>query len=258
MGILLNNTNAALPEVKKAYATALYFDPYNTAAMMNLIGPLVLEKEYLETAVFTAKALKLRPEKPLVLAKAKELLKEFMDIRDIKAAKILLRGWTEGRPNDTDAWHNLGLMHLDHGELDEAIRCFVQVSQITPEDNFAIAQLAKLYYQKKKAKECIECCNKLLQRGHDVLLAVSLKARVLNLIGGYEQALEFIQPYIEHSPNNDALWVVLAEIHEYRDNYKSAIEALQNARGLLEINNAQNNSENLQFITAKLKQLLQN
>ena len=258
MGILLNNTNAALPEVKKAYATALYFDPYNTAAMMNLIGPLVLEKEYFEAAVFTAKALKLRPEKPLVLAKAQSLLKEFMDSRDIEAAKTLLIGWTEARVRDSDAWHNLGLMHLEHGELDEAIKCFVKVSQITPEDNFAIAQLAKLYFQKKKTKECIECCNKLLQQGHDVLLAVSLKARVLNLIDGYEQALEFIQPYIEHSRNNDALWVVLAEIHEYRDNYKSAIEALQNARGLLEINNAQNNSENLQFITAKLKQLLQN
>ncbi len=258
LGILLNNTNAALHEVKKAYATALYFDPYNTAAMMNLIGPLVLEKEYLEAAVFTAKALKLRPEKPLVLAKAQGLLREFMDMRDIGAAKILLIGWTEARAMDNDAWHNLGLMHLEHGELDEATRCFVKVTQITPEDNFAIAQLAKLYYQKKKAKECIECCNKLLQQGHDILLAVSLKARVLNLIGGYEQALEFIQPYIEHSPNNDALWVVLAEIHEYRDNYKSAIEALQNAKSILETSSAQNNSENLQFIATKLKQLLQN
>jgi len=42
----------------------------NTAAMPNLIGPLVLHKAYAEAAMFTARALKLRPDKPLVLQKA--------------------------------------------------------------------------------------------------------------------------------------------------------------------------------------------
>jgi serine/threonine protein kinase/thioredoxin-like negative regulator of GroEL len=252
LGILLNRTTAPITEVKKAFANALHFDPYNTAAMMNLVGPLVLQKEYSEAADLTAKALKLRPDKPLVRQKTEALLKEFLDERHVAAAETLLHGWTEARPADTDAWHNLGLISLDKGDIDHAIDCFKRVHELAPYDNFAVLQLAKLCFQKKKARECLDYCNKLLQRGYEPLIAVGLKARVLNFVGGYEQALSFLQPYLDNNPENDALWVVLAEIHEYRDNYASAIEALQSAKRLLERNRSEHRSDNLQFVDQKL------
>ena len=255
LGILLNRTSAPIAEVKKAFASALHFDPYNTATMMNLIGPLVLHKEYSEAAALAAKALKLRPDKPLVCQKAEALLKEFLDERQVAAAERLLSGWTEARPADTDAWHNLGLISLDKGALDHAIQCFKRIHELSPQDNFAVLQLAKLFFQKKNARECLDHCNKLLKRGHEPLLAVGLKARVLNFVGGYEQALDFLQPYLDHNPENDALWVVLSEIHEYRDNYDSAIKALQNAKRLLERSKSEHRAENLQFVDQKLLQL---
>lgn len=254
-GILLNRTNAPVVEVKKAYAKALRLDPYNTAAMMNLLGPLVLQKEYAEASVLTAKALRLRPDKPLVVAKTQELLREFMEGRDFHAATTLLEGWTEARPQDVDAWHNLGLIYLEQRLMEKAIHCFEQVYRRAPKDNFALVQLAKLTFQAKKARECLGYCNELLQRGHEPLLAVSLKARVLNFVGGYEQAMQFIQPYIDHSPSNDALWVVLAEIHEYRDNISAAIAALQKAKKILESGNKQSNEDNLHFVNIKINQL---
>jgi len=253
-GILLNRTKAPVVEVKKAYANALRLDPYNTAAMMNLVGPLVSLKEYAEVAALTAKALQLRPEKPLVMAKAQELLKEFMEAREFNAAKTLLEGWTVARPQDVDAWHNLGLIFLEQRLLEKAIHCFEQVHRRVPKDGFALAQLAKLTFQAKKARECLEYCNELIERGHEPLLAVSLKARVLNFVGGYEQSVKFIQSYIDHSPSNDALWVVLAEIHEYRDNITAAITALQKAKQILERAD-KCNEENLQFLIIKIEQL---
>jgi serine/threonine protein kinase len=256
LGIGLNNTNAPIVEVKRAYDNALRLDPYNTAAMMNLVGPLVLQKEYADASAITAKAIRLRPDKPLVLAKTQELLREFMEGGDFNAAQTLLEGWTEARPQDVDAWHNLGLIFMDRGVLDKAIFCFEQVHNRAPEDNYAVTQLAKLCFQAKKARECLGYCNTLLQRGHEPLLAVSLKARVLNFVGGYEQAVQFIQPYIDNNPNNDALWVVLAEIHEYRDNRSAAISALQKAKQMLERGNKQSNADNLQFVDIKLKQLM--
>lgn len=255
LGILLNRTTAPITEVRKAFDNALHFDPYNTAAMMNLVGSLVLQKEYSEAAVLTAKALKLRPDKPLVRHKTEALLKEFLENRHVAAAEILLRGWTEARPADADAWHNLGLRSLDKGDIDHAIDCFKRVHELTPQDNFAVLQLAKLSFQKKKARECLDYCNKLLQRGYEPLLAVGLKARLLNFFGGYEQALSFLQPYLDHNPENDALWVVLAEIHEYRDNYDPAIEALQSAKRLLECSRSKHGPDNLQFVDRKLQQL---
>lgn len=256
LGILLNRTKAPIAEVKNAFAHALRFDPYNTAAMMNLIGPLVLQKEYTEASLVTARALRLRPDKPLVLAKTQELLREFMEQRDFTAAQTLLEGWTEARPQDVDAWHNLGLISMDRGAIDKAIGCFEQVHRRAPDDNFAVTQLAKLYFQAKKARECLGYCHELLQRGHEPLLAVSLKARALNFVGGYEQAVQFLQPYIDQNPSNDALWVVLAEIYEYRDNRSSAITALQKAKQILESGNKQTNADNLHFVDIKLKQLM--
>jgi tetratricopeptide (TPR) repeat protein len=223
--------------------------------MMNLIGPMVLQKEYVEASALTAKALRLRPDKPLVLAKTQELLREVMEGRDFQAAQTLLEGWTEARPQDVDAWHNLGLILMNQGQVDKAISCYKQVNLYSPEDNFAVTQLAKLYFQKKKARECLEYCNKLLERGHEPLLAVSLKARIINFIGSYDQALQFLQPYIEHNPSNDALWVVLSEIHEYRDKHSAAISALQKAKQILERGSKKTNAENLQFVNIKLSKL---
>lgn len=255
LGVLLNRTNAPIAEVKTAFANALHFDPFNTAAMMNLIGPLVLHKEYSEAATLTSRALKLRPAKPLVLQKAEALLKELFDERDLVVAETLLSGWTDARPADADAWHNLGLISIDKGNLDQAIECFNRVHDLSPEDNFAVVQLAKLYFQRKRSRECLLYCDKLLELGHEPVLAVSLKSRVLNFVSGYAQALNFIQPYLDRNPENDVLWVVLSEIHEYRDNYESAIEALRIAKGILERSNGDHTQDNLEFVEKKLQQL---
>jgi serine/threonine protein kinase len=255
LGILLNRTNATITEVKNAFEKALSFDSYNTAAMINLIGPLVLQKEYLAAAKLSAKALKLRPDKPLIRQQSEALLKELLIEKDLEAVKSLLSGWTEARPADTEAWHNLGLISLEEGALDRAIDCFRQVHELSPEDNFAILQLAKLCFQKKKGRECLDLCNELLQRGYEPLIAVGLKARVLNFVGGYEQALSFLQPYLDHNPENDVLWVVLAELHEFRDRYDLAIHSLQRAKRLLERRGDDHSSDNLQFVNQKLQQL---
>ena len=172
----------------------------------------------------------MRPEKPLILQKAEALLKELFERRKLVAAEILLRSWTEARSADVDAWHNLGLLSLDSGNLDHAIECFEHVRRLAADDNFPVVQLAKLYYQNKKGRLCIDCCNKLLERRHEPLLAVRLKARALNYMGWYDGTLAFLRPYLDHNPGNDALWVVLAEIHEYREEFDAAIAALENAR----------------------------
>jgi tetratricopeptide (TPR) repeat protein len=254
LGIGLNHTKAPVVEVKKAYANALRLDPYNTAAMMNLVGPLVLQKEYADAAALTAKALRICPEKPLVINKTQELLRVLMNARDFNAAKTLLEGWTEARPQDVDAWHNLGLIYLEQQLPEKAIYCFEQVHRQTPNDGFSLAQLAKLTFQAKKARECLGYCNEMLQRGHEPLLAVSLKARVINFVGGYEQSIRFIRAYIDHNPNSDVLLVVLAEIYEYRDNISAAIAALQEAKQIIERGD-KCNKDNLQFVNMKIKQL---
>lgn len=255
LGLLLDTIEAPINEIKSAFSNALMYDPYNTAAMMNFVGPLVDQLEYMEAASLTAKAIKLRPDKPNVLLQAKSLLKKLFDEGQLAASQELLSGWTTGRPSDADAWHNYGLLMLNNGDASQAIECFKKVRILSPLDNFAVAQLAKLYYQNKKGKECLDCCNILLQRGHEPILAIGLKARVINFLGRYDLSLEFIQPYLDQSPEVDALWVVLAEIHEYREKYSLAIRALNKAKSILESKHGAYNAEDMQYLIEKLDQL---
>jgi serine/threonine protein kinase len=256
LGILLNRTHATIAEVKRAYTNALRFDPYNTATMMNLVGPLIDHEEWLDAATITGRALRVGPEKPLILQKAEALLKVLFERRKLSEAEILLRNWTEARRADVDAWHNLGLLSLDSGNIGHSIECFEQVRRLAPDDNFAVVQLAKLFFQDKKGRQCLECCNELLERGHEPLLAVSLKARALNYMGWYDRALAFLKPYLDHNPANDALWVVLAEIHEYREEFVAAIDALSNAQRLLRGSSSENRTESLHFVNLKIEQVL--
>lgn len=158
-------------------------------------------------------------------------------------------------PKSGDAWHNLALIYLDQANTDRAIHCFKRVHEISEQDNFAVAELAKLYFKTKKAKDCLVYCNKLLSRGYKPLLAASLKARVLNIVAGYEFALNFFRPYVDHNPDDDALWVVLSEIHEYHDNYRAATQALQTAKDILQRCTGEYRDENLHFVEQKLKHL---
>jgi len=57
-------------------------------------------------------------------------------------------------------------------------------------------------------------------------------------------------------PSNDAPWVGLAEIHEYRANKSAAISALQKAKQILERGDKHSKTDNLQFVGIKLKQLM--
>ena len=75
-------------------------------------------------------------------------------------------------------------------------------------------------------------------------------------MGWYDRALAFLKPYLDHNPANDALWVVLAEIHEYREELVTAIDALGNAQRLLRGNSSENRTESLQFVNQKIEQIL--
>lgn len=255
-GVLLDKTGAQFDDIKHALLNALSLDSLNTSALINLVGPSIQNNRNLDAAKYLANALRIRPEKPLVLSKSKALLRMLMEKSNFDEAKILLESWTQARPNDLAPWHNLGLIYERYQEIDKAILCFSKVIGIDRNDDFALSQLAKLTFHAKKGKLCIDYCNELLKRGKDILLAITLKARTLNFMGAYGQAIEFLKPYIENNPNNDALLVVLADIHEYRENLNEALIALNKAKYILEKSSNQQDPDNLNYINSKINNIL--
>ena len=258
LGILLKRTDAPQMEVIDAFNNALLFDPYNVVAMANLLEPLLSEGMINEATVVASKALQLNPNKPSILHNSEALLNKLMEQQDFLNADQLLTKWTKARPQDSNAWHNLGLVSVAQKNIDIAIESFRHVQELIPNDDFSVEQLAKLYFEKKKAPECLECCNTLLERKHKMSLAVSLKARILNYIGGYKRALEFLTPYIKQNPKNDALLVVRSEVHEYRDNFNAAIQDLREARSILVKRVGSEISDNLSYIDQKINIIMSN
>ncbi len=87
------------------------------------------------------------------------------------------------------------------------------------------------------------------------MLAVCTRARVMNLMGGYQPALNFLKHYLDLDPDNDTLWMVLADVHEYRENYRDAVEALEKSKHALLAATGPHVTDNLQFVNEKLQQL---
>lgn len=258
LGILLKHAEASQKKVIDAFNNALLFDPYNVVAMANLIEPLLSEGMTDEATIVASKAIQLRPNKPSIVHNSEALLAKLMEKKELQNADQLLTKWTNARPQDVNAWHNLGLVFVAQKNIDKAIESFNHVQELMPDDDFSVEQLAKLYFEKKKAPECLECCNTLLGRKHKMDLAVSLKARILNYTGGYKLALEFLNPYIKRNPDNDALLVVRSEVHEYRDNFNSAIQDLRRARSILAKRNGPEVADNLYFIDQKMNMIMSN
>ena len=256
LGVSLGGLNADPEEAIMAFARALRYDPKNSVAMSNAIKPLVALERFDEAAEYAANALALTPDKSILIHNCEGLLTLLIENREFSIAESLLSSWTAVRPLDINALHNRGIVSLAlNDSSDTAIECFERLRELKPDDLFSVEQLAKLYFERQKARACLECCNVLIERQHKVMLAISLKARILNIISGYKAALQFLHPYMRGNPDSDTLLVLSAEIHEYRDNLRAAVRDLKRARSIVRRRSDEGARESLRFIEARLAAL---
>ena len=254
LGVTQNNLEE-YSEAIQSFKKAIELDSLNTAAMSNIMGPLEQLELFSEAVSYMCKALELNPRKYNVKYNAGGLMTLLFEKKEIKKAKELLSRWVQYCPDDIDAFHNYGLVCLDLNEKDKALQCFKRVYTLNNNDEFAIKQLAKLYFEKKKAKECVEYCNKLIEKNIDVELGVSLTARIVNFISGYQRAISYIRGHIKQDPGMVAFYFVESEIHEYRDNYQEAVKPLKYIRSILVRSRNSNVQKTIIAIDNKLKDL---
>lgn len=256
LGLALSRQGLDFNKAKQAYEKAIEFDQQNTGAMVNLSILLQHLSEYDRIPDLLVRAIKLRPEKETLCFNAGNIAAFLIKENRISDVKAILNALIEASPKNLNAWHNLALINWQEGRLTEAIHCFENVVRINPLDDFAWLSLAKIYFRNKNAKLTVHCCNKLLKMEKSVTAAVSIAAQVLNFTGNYLGAVELIDDYLERQPENDTWWFILSEIHEFRDNYKDALNAAMQCKIIL--NKYRNNAdpENLQHIEEKIKRLV--
>jgi serine/threonine protein kinase len=175
-GVALTQLSDSLEKIKGALNRAIRCDPLNTGAMLNLVGPMMDDNDLLGAATMLAQAIQIAPNKPLVMDKAGAVLRACFDGGRIDAADVLLAGWVVARPLDTIAWHNFGLVHLHFQRQQPATVAFIHVERLDPDDNFAVKQLARLFYESGQMDECIRRCDLLIARNCDVTIAADLRS----------------------------------------------------------------------------------
>jgi tetratricopeptide (TPR) repeat protein len=133
----------ALPLLQRAYELR----PHDVATAINLAGAYVLLGRYREAVPVLEEALAHEPENEMVwinLGAAylgnRALAEEEQQLKAIEAFERAV----ELNPNAANVYYNLGLIHRDRGELEQAMRRFRHAIQANPEDRDARRALRRL------------------------------------------------------------------------------------------------------------------
>ena len=255
LGLAMKRQGSNLIKAKLAYEKAIKYDKHNTGAMANLSALLMELKEYDKIPDLLITALKLRPKKETLCFNAGNIAALLIGNNRLSYAKDILEALTKASPNNLNAWHNLALINWQQDKLQEAISCFENVVRLNPSDDFAWLSLVKLYFRSKNAKKTVYCCNKLIKMDKSVVAAISMSAQVLNFTGDYPGAVTLIESYLQRQPENDMLWFVLSEIHEFQDNRDAALKAAKQCKNILMKYEKKSNPENIIEVEEKIERL---
>ncbi len=178
----------------------------------------------------------------------------------IRDAKERLRETVRGTPDDKDAWHNLGLCHLDGREYHGARDCFVQVYRIDPKDGFAVCRLIELAVMADDLQDAEKWCDilKLLPNGQ--MPAIAFKARSLAQCDRYQEAKALILDAVRKYPNELDILIACGDVMMW---YPQSETAMSNASRaylwaveMLKLND--NDSQRQREIERRLRQAQEN
>lgn len=93
---------------------------------------------------------------------------------DYATAAALLNNYTNKRPDDGEAWFNLGLSQLFADRLDAAERSFLQSSELLPENWQIHDRLGYIYEKKQQYEKSLASYQKALSLHQDTRLSESI------------------------------------------------------------------------------------
>lgn len=246
-----------------AFEDAIKLDQANTGAILNLSISFMTARKHEEAVSYLEKAIEINPHKASIWnnlgvvyldlgedGKAKAAFEKALEINPnleqakdgldtikaleeepdvflksgmISKAKSILIKRTK-LLNKADDWHNLGCIYLDEKGFDDAIHCFEKVTEISPDD-FAFNQLVRLNLNRNELEKALTHAEVWHQRGKDKTSSAASKAQILDYLGRYEEAVDFLTEILKKYFKTHVLWFVLSEIHERNKNYSQALSS---------------------------------
>ena len=131
LGLILQRLNRS-EESCSAYDRALECDPLNGGAMMNAARSLCALGRHERAATFLCTALNLTPRKQTLLFNAGNLVGLMLQGRAFDSAERVARALIAANADDSQAWHNLGVIHIAKGKRTEGLHYVRTALQFEP------------------------------------------------------------------------------------------------------------------------------
>jgi predicted Zn-dependent protease len=170
-------------------------------------------------------------------------------------AKALLQLSVKQKPGDRDAWHNLGLTHLDGKEYVQARTCFLEVYRIEHSDEFAVCRLIELAALANDLQDAEHWCDVLSALPDGAVAAIAFRARALNSCGRAQDAWRLLDESLVAHPEESELLIVFGDIAFMHNHYNDAAESYE--RAIAALRNGQHHTNRLREIESRLRMVRQ-
>jgi tetratricopeptide (TPR) repeat protein len=148
-------------------------------------------------------------------------------------AKAFLQRTVKQKPGDRDAWHNLGLCHLDSKDYVQARACFLQVHRIDRSDGFAVCRLIELAALARDLQDAEHWCDVLSALPDGTVAAIAFRARALNSCGHAHDAWRLLNEGLVAHPDEADLLIASGDLASMNNRYKPAVESYERAVAVL-------------------------
>jgi serine/threonine protein kinase len=168
-------------------------------------------------------------------------------------AKALLQQAVKQKPGDRDAWHNLGLCHLDSKEYVRARACFMEVYRIDKSDGFAVCRLIELAALTGDLQDAEHWCDVLSALPDGTVAAIAFRARALNSCGREQDAWRLLNEGLVAHPEEADLLIAFGDIAFMHNHHKPAAASYE--RAVTALRKSPHHVNRLREIESKLRRV---
>lgn len=131
------------------------------------------------------------------------------------------------RPSHAPAYNNLGVCHMELGELDRAADCFAKALELDAGYARAADNLGVARKQQGRLVDALACHEQALRLEPRLLDGATHRASVLQALGRIDEAGEAFETVLEVQPQNISARIGLAELHDWRGDIATGLRMLE-------------------------------
>lgn len=237
----LNNLGVILLEEKRLEEAADYLRratqaaPDYAQAFYNLGRVAQAHDDAAQALVLYRRALALQPDYVNVMTRAAELLYKQGDRASLAEAAALYRRAAEREPQQPEHWNGLGVVLQAQGEIEQARRCFIDLTQRFPRYSTAYNNLGILLRRQRQYDPAIAALQTAVRLAPDDVMTLVNLSNTLLEIHRVSDALAVLEPRIGNIDASADAWqayndLCIARLHQAR--YAEALAAIDRAREL--------------------------